>query len=115
MGEDNNDSATVVQLLTSWLARVESKIDLLTGKLEGKADKTELAELRQALENKADKTDLVELEHRVGSEAKRTDTIEKDYEHHSRSQTEKKEWRQYVMPLIISLALLAIGVLQVMK
>lgn len=115
MGDSDEPSGAVLALINQWLARVESKIDTLFMKLDAKADKTELAELRQQIESKADKADMVELEHRLGDESRRTDAVERDLDHRVKSGAERKEWRQFVMPTILSVALLAVAVIQLMK
>lgn len=128
---DRDAAKAILDLFRDWLTRVESKIDTLNVRLEGKADraevaglearvdqkadKTALAEIRQQLELKADKTDLADLDHTVDTNQKRLDAVDRDLEHRTRTSTERKEWKQYVLPLMISLALLVVGVIQVVK
>ncbi len=100
---DTNEQLTVMGLLNQWLARIEGKIDHLARNVEGKADRTEVAELRQ------------ELRHESG----RIDNLTREVEHRARSEQEDAEERRYKVPVqltvllvVLTLVLIVVGVIQ---
>ena len=109
----------VVELLKEWLVRVEKKIDdavtELRAKVDVKADRAELAELRAALAAKADNADLATVVQRVDQHDTAISKHDRHIERQTINSTEKKAWQQFVVPLVISLALLAVAVIQVVK
>jgi hypothetical protein len=118
--DPNAAAAAIFQLFQQWLTRVEGKIDTLTGRLEGKADRAEVSALAERLETKATKDDLAELRarveresERIERESERTDGLEKHAELHIQRDTDRTEWRRWAVPLALTLALLAVGVVQV--
>lgn len=91
-----DSDVNVLHLINQWLARIESKLDTLTGKVDGKADRTELAALAQ----------------RVTHESDRIDGLQREVEHQTRNKQETSEWRRYLVPMILTVVLVALGVVQ---
>lgn len=102
MGDETPD-ATMLQFFSQWLTRVESRID-------EKFDK-----LFEKLDGKADKSDIQDLRQRLDAESGRIDSLEKVTEHQSLSSRERKEWRQWVLPLIMTAILAAATVFMAVK
>ena len=125
--EQNNAAAQAIfQLFQNWLTRVESKIDNLTGRLEGKADRAEVAEISARLDSKVDRTEFERLtskldreaeriNQRVETESERIDALDRHVGIGDQRDTERKEWRQWVIPLIMSAILAGATVFMALK
>lgn len=93
MAEEEN---TVHYSVKELLAEIKSAVDKMYGKLDGKADRSEVAALAQ----------------RIDHESGRIDGLERETEHQSRSKQENTEWRRYLWPLVLTLVLVGLGVVQ---
>lgn len=102
MGDESPD-ATMLQFFSQWLTRVESRID-------EKFDK-----LFEKLDGKADKSDIQDLRQRLDLESGRIDSLEKVTTHQDLARTERKEWRQWIVPLILSAVLAGATVYMAVK
>lgn len=100
--EPNIVSYTVKELLSE----IRSKLDHLTGALDAKADRSDVAAVHQRIDH---------LDQRL-------DSVEREQEHQSRSKTETTEARRFKVPLqlsifmaVLALMTLGIGILTLVK
>lgn len=86
-------------MLQHWLVRIEAKLDHLTAALDGKADRADLAQLRQ------------EVREEQRHQDRRLEELEREVDHRKRSDNEDTEERRYQIPMRLTVALLVIGAL----
>jgi hypothetical protein len=94
-----SDEPSVLGVLQQWLARVEAKLDHLSQALEGKADRSDLAQLR------------TEMREEQRHQDRRLEELEREAEHRRRSDEADTEERRYQMPVRLTVALLIVGAL----
>lgn len=94
-----SDEPSVLSVLQQWLARIETKLDHLSASLDGKADRADLAQLRQ------------EVREEQRHQDRRLEELEREVEHRRRSDSEDTEERRYKVPMQLTIALLAVGAL----
>jgi hypothetical protein len=93
----------IFQLFQNWLTRVESKIDNLTGRLEGKADRSEVADVSARLDSKVEKADFERLSAKVDRESDRLDGIDKKVGLGDQRDTDRTEWHRWAVPVALTL------------
>lgn len=88
----------IVYTIKELLAEIRTKLDNLDGKLSSKADRA----------------DIADLNHRHEVMDARIDQLEREIEHQQRTQKASVEWRRYMLPTALTLALVALAVLQLL-
>lgn len=101
--QNNAAAQAIFQLFQNWLTRVESKIDNVTGKLESKADRSDVAALSERIEGKATKAEVAELRSRVERESDRIDAVDKLTGLQGQRNNDQTEWHRWVVPVILTL------------
>ncbi|MBT8160975.1 MULTISPECIES: hypothetical protein [Arthrobacter] len=137
MENSNAAAKAIFDLFQDWLKRVETKIDTMTGRLEGKADRAEVADLAARMDTKVDRaelerftskydreaerihtkidTEVEKLNVKVEHESDRLDDIDKKVGLGDQRDNERKEWRQWIIPLLMTAILAAATVWQAVK
>jgi len=87
---------TIIYSVKELLAEIRAKLEFIDGKLDSKADRADVT----ALVTRIDRLD------------ERLDSVERETEHMSRLKQETTEWRRYVIPAAMTMALIILGVLQ---
>lgn len=96
---NGNGGGTVSYSIKELLDGIRTSIDRLYGKLDTKADRSEVIELSQ----------------RVNNESKRIDTLETSREVETRSDSQHRDWNRWVIPVLITIAMLAVSIIQLMR
>lgn len=99
----NAAAQAIFQLFQNWLTRVESKIDNVTGKLESKADRSDVAALSERVEGKATKAEVAEIRARLDRESDRIDAVDKLTGLQGQRNNDQTEWHRWVVPVILTL------------
>lgn len=100
MAEDNdNASGTISYSIKELLDGIKSSIDKVYGKLDTKADRSEVVDLAQ----------------RVNHESKRVDALETTRSVERRSANDNREWTRWLVPSLIALAMLGVSLLQTLR
>lgn len=99
MADDDNANASISYSIKELLDGIKTSIDRLYGKLDTKADRTE----------------VVELSKRIMHESKRVDVLETTRHEELRHDEKSREWTKWIIPALIALAMLGVSVLQLMR
>ncbi|WAL67158.1 hypothetical protein ORV05_05040 [Amycolatopsis cynarae] len=91
---DDGTSNTVITLINSWLARIESKLDNLAST---KADKSEVDALRKDLNDHGE----------------RLNALHRQVDHQTLSEQEKADERRYKLPVKLNLWLIGLTIVLV--
>lgn len=97
---DNAAAKAIFDLFQDWLKRIESKIDTMTGRLEGKADRAEVTALAARIDNKVDKTEFERLAAKLDTESTRIDGVDKRVGENAQRASDQTTYRRWVIPLI---------------
>lgn len=92
---DSDDTASVSYTVKELLNDIRGSLGRLEGKLDAKADRTE----------------VVELIHRIEVESSRITAVETHINAQKIVVAETKEWHRFIWPFVTSLALIAVGLL----
>lgn len=93
---DEEAGGTISYSIRELLDGIKSSIDRLYGKLD----------------TKADRSDVLELSKRINHESKRVDVLETTYRVETQNDNQQREWTKWLIPAIIALAMLGVSVLQ---
>lgn len=97
--ENDNASGTISYSIKELLDGIKSSIDKVYGKLDTKADRSEVIDLAQ----------------RVNNESKRVDALETTRRVEQTNTANNREWTRWVVPSLIALAMLGVTLLQTFK
>lgn len=92
---DNDDVASITYTVKELLNDIRGSLGRLEGKLDAKADRSEVAELM----------------HRIDQESTRITVVEAHVNAQKQVAAENKEWHRFIWPTLASLALIALGLL----
>jgi hypothetical protein len=92
---DNDDMASITYTVKELLNDIRGSLGRLEGKLDAKADRSE----------------VVELIHRIEEESRRITTIETHIGAQQKIEDQTKEWHKFVWPLIASAVLVGLALL----
>jgi uncharacterized circularly permuted ATP-grasp superfamily protein len=92
----NGSSGTVSYSIKELLDGIKTSIDRLYGKLDTKADRSE----------------VLELSRQINHESKRVDALETTYKVETQNESEHREWTKWLIPAIIAIAMLGVSILQ---
>jgi hypothetical protein len=92
---DNEEIASITYTVKELLSDIRGSL----GRLEGKLD------------TKADRTEVVELIHRIEVESSRITAVETHVNAQKIVVAETKEWHRFIWPFVTSLALVALALL----
>lgn len=95
-GSGNGPGGTVSYSIKELLDGIKTSIDRLYGKLDTKADRSE----------------VLELSRQLSQESKRVDALETTYKVETKNETEQREWTRWVVPAIIAIAMLGVSIIQ---
>lgn len=98
-GGNGNGNGTVSYSIKELLDGIKTSIDRLYGKLDTKADRSEVAELSRQMDH----------------ESRRIDTLENTRDADARSDNRMQEWQRWAIPVLITIAMLAVSIIQLMK
>lgn len=99
MAEEENSGGTISYSIRELLDGIKTSIDRLYGKLDTKADRTE----------------LVELSKRVSHESKRVDILETTRQVEVHHDEDHKEWTKWIVPTTLGILMFGVSVLQLMR
>jgi len=92
---DNDDMASITYTVKELLSDIRGSLGRLEGKLDAKADRSEVLELMRRIEHESDRIDVVEGHIKVQREVT----------------AENKEWHRFVWPFLASVALITLALL----
>jgi len=92
---DNEDPASISYTVKELLSDIRGSLGRLEGKLDAKADRTEVADLIR----------------RVDAESNRITVIETHISTQTKVEGEAKEWKRFVYPTILSIIVVVISLL----
>lgn len=95
MAPDSDDMASITYSVKELLSDIRGSLGRLEGKLDAKADRSEVAELIR----------------RVDAESNRITAIETHINTQSKADVEAKEWKRFVWPTFLSVIVVAISLL----
>lgn len=95
MPPDGDDMASITYSVKELLSDIRGSLGRLEGKLDAKADRSEVAELIR----------------RVDAESNRITAIETHINTQSKADVEAKEWKRFVLPTCLSVIVVAISIL----
>lgn len=92
---DSDDMASITYTVKELLSDIRGSLGRLEGKLDAKADRSEVAELI----------------HRVDMESNRITAIESHITTRTKIDAEAKEWHRWIWPMVATVALIILGLL----
>jgi hypothetical protein len=101
--EDQGSIVNVSYTVKELFEDIKRELENLSVKLDSKADRVELLELSREVANI--RTQFVALQNAV-TEVETTNTV------HVQAAKAQEEWKRWVVPTLMTLALLALGVIQ---
>lgn len=101
-----DDATTIRYSVKELLGDIKTSIDRLDGKLDTKADRAEVNMLFEKVEHA--NIEITDIRQEVVE-------IRQEVEHRKRSDAEITEWKRWITPVILALALLGVGVIQLIK
>ena len=99
MADEENGGGTISYSIKELLDGIKTSIDRIYVKLDTKADRSELLDLAK----------------RVNHESKRVDVLETTRNVEARNEDNNREWTKWLIPSILTLAMLVVSVIQVLK
>lgn len=104
--EDQSSTVNVSYTVKELFEDIKRELENLSIKLDSKADRVELLELSREV---ADiRTQFVALQNMI-NEVETANAV------HVQSSKAQREWQQWMVPTLLTLALLAVGLVQLMK
>ncbi len=94
-----DDDAVVSYSVKELLSDIKGSIDRMYGKLDSKADRSEVTELANQLSVERHRINKLETGHQADRRVNETFT----------------EWKRYVVPTLLAVALLVVALIQLMK
>lgn len=91
----DDDMASITYTVKELLSDIRGSLGRLEGKLDAKADRSEVAELIR----------------RVDAESNRITVIETHITTQTKVEAETKEWHRFIWPMIATVALVVLGLL----
>jgi hypothetical protein len=92
---ENDEMASITYTVKELLSDIRGSLGRLEGKLDAKADRSE----------------VTELIHRIEEESRRITAVEAHITTQQKVSDETKEWHKFVWPMIASVALIALGLI----
>jgi hypothetical protein len=92
----HGSSGSVSYSIKELLDGIKTSIDRLYGKLDTKADRSE----------------VLELSRQISQESKRVDALETTYRVETKSESDHKEWTKWLIPALIAVAMLGVSIIQ---
>jgi hypothetical protein len=104
--DDQGSTVNVSYTVKELFEDIKRELENLSNKLDSKADRVELLELSREV---ADiRTQFVTLQNMI-TEVETVSTV------HAQTSRAQKEWQQWAIPTLLTVALLAVGIVQLMK
>lgn len=104
--EDQTSAVNVSYTVKELFEDIKRELENLGRKLDSKADRAELLELSREVANI--RTQFVALQNAV-NEVETTSSV------HAQADQALQEWKRWVIPTVLTLAALALGVVQLVK
>lgn len=108
--DDRDASGIVSYSVKELLGEIKSSIDRLDVKLSSKADREEVLALTSQLAR-----DVRDLDARLHHERQRIDQLAQHDEAEDRAHTNTREWRKWVIPVLVSIVVAAEGMVQLLQ
>lgn len=99
MADEENAGGTISYSIKELLDGIKSSVDRLYGKLDTKADRSELLDLTK----------------RVNHESKRVDILETTRNVEARNEENSREWTKWLVPSILTVAMLVVSIVQLTR